>query len=150
MMRLILIAAVMASAVTLVLGAPVPDLKPQVKTKTQPTAESDYKACVKAVEKGKVVTLNHGVYHQCDFYTNTNDQHWKNIEYGVYICYLNVEDGKPTMKRVELDHRIEPVAQTVVKPKPIHQFLQPLFPQIMRPSCGPGGCPQPQFVPGFR
>lgn len=149
MVRLILIAVVMASAVVVALGAPVPDVKPQAKPKV--TAANDYAACMKAVEKGNVVTLNHGVYHGCDYYTNPSDPDWKNIPYGVYICYQNVEDGKPTMKRVELDHRVEPSATATATRQPVFPAIQQLFPRLApASSCGPGGCPQPWTVPGFR
>jgi hypothetical protein len=114
----------------------------------EPPNEYGYDACMIAVKKGKVVTLNNGTFYECDYTADRSEDRWKSIPFGVYVCYLNGD--RPEMIRVLPTSIMAPAKAQPTIPQVVQPSYQPVFPRLA-PGCGPGGCPQPAWnVPGFR
>jgi subtilisin len=118
-------------------------------TPEQP-GKNGYDECMAAVKKGRVVTLNHDGFYDCEFSSYSRDSRLKHLVPGVYVCFLDMQTNTPMMIKV-LPVAITAPAQSS-QPRVFNPITpQPIFPRITQPSFGPGGCQQPAWsIPGFR
>lgn len=102
------------------------------------TNKRDYPAAVKAVARGEQITLAIGVPAPTGAYYADRVESLTPGKFespGVYDC--KIENGQPIMRLRGA------VARWIAPTPPTPQYTP-------APACGPGGCPQPQYVPGFR